>query len=95
MSDVSRLAGPMQADTPLREKVLRRLRNRPTTRGAAILLVIANHAIDVPMHIADIQPGTIVDDITLYFAPFRMSSLMLLSGLLLLLLALAKPTGRY
>ena len=64
-------------------------------RGAAILLVIANHAIDVPMHIADIQPGTIVDDITLYFAPFRMSSLMLLSGLLLLLLALAKPTGRY
>lgn len=40
MSDVSRLAGPMQADTPLREKVLRRLRNRPTTRGAAILLGI-------------------------------------------------------
>ncbi len=33
-----RLAGPMQADTPLREKVLRHLRNRPTTRGAAILL---------------------------------------------------------
>ncbi len=31
-------AGPMTADTPLREKVLRRLRNRPTTRGAAILL---------------------------------------------------------
>lgn len=40
MSDVSRLAGPVQADTPLREKVLRRLRNRPTTRGAAILLGI-------------------------------------------------------
>lgn len=40
MSDASRLAGPMQADTPLREKVLRRLRNRPTTRGAAILLGI-------------------------------------------------------
>lgn len=36
--DASRLAGPAQADTPLREKVLRRLRNRPTTRGAAILL---------------------------------------------------------
>ncbi len=34
----NRLAGPMQADTPLREKVLRHLRNRPTTRGAAILL---------------------------------------------------------
>lgn len=33
-----RLAGPIPADTPLREKVLRRLRNRPTTRGAAILL---------------------------------------------------------
>ncbi|MBN9527407.1 MAG: ABC transporter permease [Alphaproteobacteria bacterium] len=33
-----RLAGPILADTPLREKVLRRLRNRPTTRGAAILL---------------------------------------------------------
>ncbi len=33
-----RLAGPIAADTPLREKVLRRLRNRPTTRGAAILL---------------------------------------------------------
>ena len=63
-------------------------------RGAAILLVIANHAIDVPMHIADIAPGTVVDDITLYFAPFRMSSLMLLSGLLLPL-ALAKPLGRY
>lgn len=38
--DTSRLAGPIQADTPLREKVLRRLRNRPTTRGAAILLGI-------------------------------------------------------
>jgi peptide/nickel transport system permease protein len=38
--DASRLAGPVQADTPLREKVLRRLRNRPTTRGAAILLGI-------------------------------------------------------
>lgn len=33
-----RLAGPIVADTPLRERVLRRLRNRPTTRGAAILL---------------------------------------------------------
>ena len=38
--DASRLAGPTKADTPLREKVLRRLRNRPTTRGAAILLGI-------------------------------------------------------
>jgi peptide/nickel transport system permease protein len=38
--DASRLAGPIQADTPLRETVLRRLRNRPTTRGAAILLGI-------------------------------------------------------
>ncbi|MBZ6077230.1 ABC transporter permease [Microvirga puerhi] len=28
------------ADTPLRKKVLRRIRNRPTTRGAAILLGI-------------------------------------------------------
>jgi len=36
----SRLAGPIQADTPLRKKVLRHLRNRPTTRGAAILLGI-------------------------------------------------------
>ncbi|RYE76840.1 MAG: ABC transporter permease [Hyphomicrobiales bacterium] len=35
-----RLAGPAQADTPLRAKVLRHLRNRPTTRGAAILLGI-------------------------------------------------------
>lgn len=63
-------------------------------RGAAILLVIANHAIDVPMHIADIAPGTVIDDLTLYFAPFRMTSLMLLSGLLLPL-ALAKPRGHY
>ena len=31
---------PAYADTPLREKVLRRIRNRPTTRGAAILLGI-------------------------------------------------------
>jgi peptide/nickel transport system permease protein len=38
--DAPRLAGPIQADTPLREKVLRHLRNRPTTRGAAILLGI-------------------------------------------------------
>lgn len=38
--DTPRLAGPAQADTPLREKVLRRLRSRPTTRGAAILLGI-------------------------------------------------------
>lgn len=39
-ADASRLAGPAQADTPLREKVLRRLRSRPTTRGAAVLLGI-------------------------------------------------------
>ncbi|CAN7534975.1 ABC transporter permease [Bosea sp. LjRoot9] len=38
--DLPRLAGPVQADTPLREKVLARLRNRPTTRGAVILLGI-------------------------------------------------------
>ncbi|KRE20567.1 peptide ABC transporter permease [Bosea sp. Root483D1] len=38
--DTPHLAGPAQADTPLREKVLRRLRNRPTTRGAVILLGI-------------------------------------------------------
>ncbi len=31
---------PDYADTPLRERVLRRIRNRPTTRGAAILLGI-------------------------------------------------------
>lgn len=31
---------PAYADTPLRERVLRRIRNRPTTRGAAILLGI-------------------------------------------------------
>ena len=31
---------PDYADTPLRGKVLRRIRNRPTTRGAAILLGI-------------------------------------------------------
>ncbi len=29
---------PADADTPLRDKVLRRIRSRPTTRGAAILL---------------------------------------------------------
>jgi len=33
-------AVPAYADTPLREKVLRRIRSRPTTRGAAILLGI-------------------------------------------------------
>ena len=33
-------AVPAYADTLLREKVLRRIRNRPTTRGAAILLGI-------------------------------------------------------
>lgn len=38
--DMPGLAGPAQAETPLRETVLRRLRNRPTTRGAAILLGI-------------------------------------------------------
>ncbi|MCP4564306.1 MAG: ABC transporter permease [Bosea sp.] len=38
--DAPRLAGPIKADTPLREQVLRHLRNRPTTRGAAILLGI-------------------------------------------------------
>ena len=31
---------PAYTDTPLREKMLRRIRNRPTTRGAAILLGI-------------------------------------------------------
>jgi peptide/nickel transport system permease protein len=34
----NRLAAPAEADTPLREKVLRAIRTRPTTRGAAILL---------------------------------------------------------
>jgi peptide/nickel transport system permease protein len=38
MSRDTRLAGPAIADTPLRDKVLRRIRSRPTTRGAAILL---------------------------------------------------------
>ncbi|WP_199088781.1 ABC transporter permease [Bosea sp. ASV33] len=33
-------AVPAYAETPLREKVLRRIRSRPTTRGAAILLGI-------------------------------------------------------
>lgn len=33
-------AVPAYADTPLRKKVLRRIRSRPTTRGAAILLGI-------------------------------------------------------
>ena len=33
-------AVPAYADTPLRQKVLRRIRSRPTTRGAAILLGI-------------------------------------------------------
>jgi peptide/nickel transport system permease protein len=40
MSTDARLAGPAVADTPLRAKVLRRIRSRPTTRGAAILLGI-------------------------------------------------------
>ncbi|SIP98054.1 ABC transporter permease [Bosea sp. TND4EK4] len=33
-------AVPAGADTPLRDKVLRRIRSRPTTRGAAVLLGI-------------------------------------------------------
>ena len=39
-AEVKASAVPAYADTPLREKVLRRIRNRPTTRGAAILLGI-------------------------------------------------------
>lgn len=39
-AEQTRLAGPALAETPLREKVLQRIRNRPTTRGAAILLGI-------------------------------------------------------
>ena len=38
--DTSAPRVPVYADTPLRQKVLRRIRNRPTTRGAAILLGI-------------------------------------------------------
>lgn len=38
--DASAPRVPAYADTPLRQKVLRRIRNRPTTRGAAILLGI-------------------------------------------------------
>ena len=41
MSDEAKaMAVPVDADTPLRAKVLRRIRSRPTTRGAAALLGI-------------------------------------------------------
>lgn len=63
-------------------------------RGGAILLVVLLHATAIPWMFAGITSGHVVNDINSFFAPYRMSLLFLLAGVLLTR-SLAKPPGTY
>ncbi|NYF12624.1 fucose 4-O-acetylase-like acetyltransferase [Pseudoclavibacter sp. JAI123] len=63
-------------------------------RGSAILLVVLLHATAIPWMFGGISSGRVVNDINSFFAPYRMSLLFLLSGVLLTR-SLAKPPGTY
>ena len=63
-------------------------------RGGAILLVVLLHATAIPWMFAGITSGHVVNDVNSFFAPYRMSLLFLLSGVLLTR-SLAKPPGTY
>ena len=52
-------------------------------RGAAILLVVVFHASAIPLFVINVAPTGIINDINTFFAPYRMSTLLLLSGMLL------------
>lgn len=65
-----------------------------TLRGAAILLVIVNHAAELPTMLIGVQPPTAARVLDIAASPYRMPMLMVLSGLLLAR-ALAKPPSTY
>lgn len=65
-----------------------------TVRGGSILLIILLHAVALPVIMVGIVPPQWVNDVNTFFVPFRMPSLMLLSGMLLER-ALRKPLGAY
>ena len=52
-------------------------------RGAAILLVVTFHASAIPIFLTDVAPTSFINDLNTFFAPYRMSTLLLLSGMLL------------
>lgn len=52
-------------------------------RGAAILLVVLFHASAIPLFVINVAPTGIINDLNTFFAPYRMSTLLLLSGMLL------------
>ncbi len=52
-------------------------------RGAAILLVVTFHASAIPIFLAGVDPTSVINDLNTLFAPYRMSTLLLLSGMLL------------
>lgn len=52
-------------------------------RGAAILLVVTFHASAIPIFLIDVAPTSLISDLNTFFAPYRMSTLLLLSGMLL------------
>jgi fucose 4-O-acetylase-like acetyltransferase len=54
-----------------------------TARGTAILLVVSSHATSLPLAHAGVDANPVLLDATTVFAPYRMSLLFLLSGLLL------------
>jgi surface polysaccharide O-acyltransferase-like enzyme len=62
-------------------------------RGTAILLVIAFHAASILSRFGAVLPGPVWDVLS-FFAPFRMPTLMFLSGMLLSR-SIAKPTPEY
>ncbi|MFB2586715.1 acyltransferase family protein [Herbiconiux liukaitaii] len=65
-----------------------------STRGIAILLVVLFHSTGLPQAHAGVQANQFVLDASTIFAPYRMSVLFLLSGLLLER-SLQKPWGTY
>ncbi len=52
-------------------------------RGAAILLVVTFHASAIPIFLTGVEPTALINDLNTFFAPYRMSTLLLLSGMLL------------
>ncbi|PPG05031.1 hypothetical protein C5E06_03935 [Pseudoclavibacter sp. RFBI5] len=63
-------------------------------RGSAILLVILFHASALPVILIFVPPTEFVADLNTFFGPYRMSMLLVLSGMLLGR-SLSKPAGVY
>lgn len=63
-------------------------------RGICIILVISLHATSALQMFSGIDPAPVIDRINTFFSPFRMTTLMFLSGMLLSR-SLSKSTGKY